>query len=274
MRPPRPSLPASEHRPNPTHLSPRNEAGVKQVATAGQEEKCTFTLVPSISAGGDLLPMQSIFIGKTTGSCPSPDAPGYDEVVKLGYKMLPSKTSTYWSTEATMEKLVDNIITPYFDCMKEELGLPKNQCSIWKINCWSVHKSKEFQSWLKKNHPTIIVIFIPGCCTGLWQPLDVGIQHVMKLSVCRSAHRDMVIEVSDQIANGVPNIKLDNTIGTLCDCSMGWIVKAIHEIGKKELIMKVRTYLARFHIFNAATPKAFELCRCDRVNLPRPRDPW
>ena len=89
----------------------------------------------------------------------------------------------------------------------------------------------------------------------------------MKLSVRRSAHRDMVIEVSDQIANSVPNIKLDNTIGTLCDRSMGWIVKAIHEIGKKELIMKVRTYLARFHIFNAATPKAFELCCVRNFNL-------
>ena len=121
-----------------------NEAGVKQVATAGQEEKHAFTLVPSISAGGDLLPMQVIFIGKTTGSCPSPDAPGYDEAVKLGYMMLPSKTSTYWSTEATMEKLVNDIIAPYFDRTKEELGLLKNQCSIWKINCWSVHKSKEF----------------------------------------------------------------------------------------------------------------------------------
>ena len=121
-----------------------NEVGVKQVATAGQEEKCAFTIIPSISASGDLLLMQAIFVGKTTGLCSSPDAPRYDEAVKLGYTMLPSKTSTYWSTEATMEKLVDDIIAPYFDCMKEELGLLKDQCSIWKIDCWSVHKSKEF----------------------------------------------------------------------------------------------------------------------------------
>jgi len=45
--------------------------------------------------------------------------------------MLQSKASTYWSTEATMEKLVDDIIAPYFDRMKEELGLPKNQCLVW-----------------------------------------------------------------------------------------------------------------------------------------------
>jgi len=46
-----------------------------------------------------------------------------------------------------------------------------------------------------------------------------------------------------------------------------WIVKAIHEIGKKELIMKVRTYLTHFHIFNTATPKAFELCHVGNFNL-------
>ena len=77
----------------------------------------------------------------------------------------------------------------------------------------------------------------------------------------------MVIEVSTQIANGVSNIKLDNTVGTLRDRSVGWIVKAIHDISKKELIMKVRTYLTRFHIFNTETPKAFELCRVGNFKL-------
>ncbi|KAF8171213.1 hypothetical protein K438DRAFT_1536029, partial [Mycena galopus ATCC 62051] len=41
-----------------------NERGAKQVATVGQEEKRAFTLVPSISASGVLLPMQSVFGGK------------------------------------------------------------------------------------------------------------------------------------------------------------------------------------------------------------------
>jgi hypothetical protein len=82
-----------------------------------------------------------------------------------------------------MRALVDNIIAPYFDKTKVELKLASTQSSIWKIDCWSVHKSQEFLGWMKKAHPTIIIIFVPGGCTGMFQPLDVSIQRVMKLSM-------------------------------------------------------------------------------------------
>jgi hypothetical protein len=159
--------------------------------------------------------------------------------MELNFKMVPSKTGTYWSTEATMESLVDETIAPYFDKTKKDLGLSSTQHSIWKIDCWSVHKSAEFRAWMKKNHPTIIVLFIPGGCTGLWQPLDVGIQRILKLSVRRSAHRDIVREVSDQIVRGDEMIKLDTTLGALRNRAVGWIVNAIHDINKKDIIMKV-----------------------------------
>ncbi|KAJ7128792.1 hypothetical protein C8R43DRAFT_897066, partial [Mycena crocata] len=142
-----------------------NERGAKQVAVVGQEEKRAFTLVPSISASGVLLPMQAVFHGKTDKSCPSSSAARYDEAIGLGYVMLPSKSATYWSTQDTMHLLVDDIITPYFESAKKALGLPPSQSSIWKIDCWSVHKSKLFLKWMKDNHPNIIISFVPGGCT-------------------------------------------------------------------------------------------------------------
>ncbi|KJA19676.1 hypothetical protein HYPSUDRAFT_104632, partial [Hypholoma sublateritium FD-334 SS-4] len=142
-----------------------NELGIKQVSTVGQEEKCAFTLVPSISASGVVLPMQAIFMGTTPRSCPSPNAARYAEAVVLGFQMLPSKSSTYWSTQETMCILVNTIIAPYFERMKADLGLPSTQYAIWKIDCWSVHKSLEFLDWMRLHHPTIIIIFIPGGCT-------------------------------------------------------------------------------------------------------------
>jgi hypothetical protein len=48
----------------------------------------------------------------------------YAEAIHLGLEMLPLKTSVY-STEATMACLVNNIIAPYFEKTKKELGLPK-----------------------------------------------------------------------------------------------------------------------------------------------------
>jgi len=216
-----------------------NETGAKQVATVGQEEKCAFTLVPSISASGVLLPMQAIYGGKTMKSCPSPDASLYDEAEQLNFRMLPSKSGNYWSTHETMQDLVNEIIAPYFDATKAELGLDNDQLSIWKIDCWSVHKSDRFLSWMKINHPNIYVSFVPGGCTGVWQPLDVGIQRVMKLSMRRSAHRDVVKEVQDQLTKGITDIKVDTTVGTLRDRSVGWVVNAIHDLDRPDLILKV-----------------------------------
>jgi hypothetical protein len=178
------------------------EHGIKQVATVGQEEKCAFTLVPSISASSVLLPMQAVFGSRTEASCPSPSAQRYQEAIGLGYSMVSSRTATYWSNHETMHQLVDDIIAPYFDAKKRELRLPSLQVSIWKIDCWSMHRSKEFLTWMKKHHDNITILFIPGGCTGVWQRLDVGIQRLLKLSIKHLAHRDIVDEAVGQIKAG------------------------------------------------------------------------
>jgi hypothetical protein len=41
---------------------------------------------------------------------------------------------------------------------KEKLGMPLTQCSLWMIDCWSIHKSEEFHTWMKTAHPTIIIL--------------------------------------------------------------------------------------------------------------------
>ena len=115
------------------------KSGAKQVSTVGQEEKQAFTLVPSISVSGVLLPMQAIFMGKMKVSCPSPNTSSYAEAIHEGFVMLPSKMSTYWPTLETMQLLINDIIAPYFDKKNVKLGLQSTQSAIWKIYCWSVH---------------------------------------------------------------------------------------------------------------------------------------
>ncbi|KAF9014838.1 hypothetical protein BDZ89DRAFT_1220417 [Hymenopellis radicata] len=136
-----------------------SQKNLKQVSVVGHNEKRAFTLVPSIAANGDLLPMQAIFHGKTPTSCPSPKSPFYDDAIAFGTHFVPSKTDTYWSTQETMR-----------DLKKQELGLGPDQNSLWKIDCWSVHKSREFLDWMAANHGNIIVIFIPGNCTVCGSP--------------------------------------------------------------------------------------------------------
>lgn len=218
-----------------------NKKGEKQIATLGMDEKRAFTLVPSISASGELLPMQTIFHGQTNASCPNAGAHCYTEAQGLGFKFEPSRSHTYWSTQATMKSLVNEIIAPYFDAKKEELTLPTSQCALWMIDCWSVHKSEEFRSWMKDAHSNIIISFVPGNLTGLAQPLDVGIQRVLKQSMKQSTHKDIVNETMAHLDSGKPlgAFKLDTTLGTLYDRCVSWILGAYHDINIKELILKV-----------------------------------
>lgn len=247
-----------------------NKKGAKQVATMGMDEKRAFTLVPSISASGELLPIQTIFHGQTTASCPSPQARRYTEADQRGFKFEPSLTHTYWSTQATMKSLVNDIIAPYFDAKKTELGLPPSQCSLWMIDCWSVHKSEEFRDWMKKAHQSIIISFVPGNLTGLAQPLDVGIQRVLKQSMKRSAHKDIVDETLAHLDSGTPlgMFKLDTTLGTLRDRSVGWMLNAYHDINKKELILKVSA-LTGLRVLEGSdkSHQAFEMCRAGDFDL-------
>ncbi|KAJ3765026.1 hypothetical protein FB446DRAFT_655811, partial [Lentinula raphanica] len=140
-------------------------SGASQVATVGSEEKRAFTIVPSISASGEVLPWQAIFHGSTEASCPKKGCRGWNDLNSKGFCLVPSKTSTYWSNLQTMKDLVEDIIAPHFARKREELGLEKDQQAIWRIDCWSVHKSEDFLTWMKRAHPEITIIFVPGGCT-------------------------------------------------------------------------------------------------------------
>ncbi|KIL58200.1 hypothetical protein M378DRAFT_86826 [Amanita muscaria Koide BX008] len=140
-----------------------------------------------------------------------------------------------------MKNLINEIIAPYFDKKRKELSLLQSQTALWKIDCWSVHKSAEFHEWMKNTHKNIIVLFIPGGCTGIWQPLDVGIQRVLKHSLRRSAHRDLVAEVTAQLEGPKSGrcIAIDMSVVNLRDRSVGWMVRAYQELDNKSLIKKV-----------------------------------
>jgi hypothetical protein len=66
---------------------------------------------------------------------------------------------------------------------------------------------------MEAEHHYILYTHGPRGCTGLWQPLDVGIQRVLKQSTKRSAHRDIVLETTTQLDSGTSanSLKLDTT---------------------------------------------------------------
>ncbi len=215
------------------------QTGSKQVAVIGMDEKRAFTLLVSVAADGTILPFQAVYQGKTKLSLPAATSPNYDNAMEAGFKLVFSGTKTYWSNFETMCAFVNDILAPYFERTKRELSLPPQQNSLWQIDVWSVHRSKEFRRWMHTNHPNIIVDFVPGGCTGVHQPCDVGIQQPLKLSMRKSYHEDIVDELLTELNNGNSTPNLKETLGVLRDRSVRWMWNTYQALSNKEVIKKV-----------------------------------
>ena len=91
---------------------------------------------------------------------------------------------------------------------------------------------------MAKEYPYIILVYVPGGCTGIFQPCDVGIQRPFKLSVKKSYHEDLVEEVLAQ--EGKDTFTMDTSVGRLRDRSVRWLWNAYNVLRNPELVKKVR----------------------------------
>jgi hypothetical protein len=150
--------------------------GAKDVKVLGVEDKRQITACISSSASGDLLLLQLVFTG-TTPHCLSKINTGQASCLASGFDLAYS--STYWSTLETCEQFVHQILLPYRE--KQIVA----QKILWLINCWSIHKSAAFLSWVKDNHPCICLVFILANCTSKFQPVDMILQRPLKHAFAR-----------------------------------------------------------------------------------------
>ncbi|KAF8322788.1 uncharacterized protein EI90DRAFT_2936860 [Cantharellus anzutake] len=127
-----------------------------------------------------------------------------------------------------MKSFVTNILVPYFSAKKGHLSLDPVQECIWQLDIWSVHASLEFWSWIFDNYPWIILDYVPGGCTGLWQPCDVGVQCLLKLMVKQSQQTTIAREIHSHA--GPSDISLDTRLGMLRNRVPATLVDAYHLI--------------------------------------------
>jgi hypothetical protein len=112
------------------------------------------------------------------------------------------------------------------------------------MDLWRVHRSKELQDCLKANYPDIIVDFVPGGCTGKFQPCDVAINRPLKHSVRRSFHQDVVDEVRRQMREAEKNkepltVTFDRTKKNMRNQSVGWLWDAYQTVNDETLVKRV-----------------------------------
>lgn len=214
--------------------------GSDQVKVIGKGEKRAWTAVVGVSASGAVLPPQIICKGGSERVLPSKSSPGWDEASRLGF-VFSFNPKNYWSSFPLMKVYVRDIVVPYFVERRRTLGYPDDQECCALIDCWTVHRGREFLDMMWDEWPWLRIRFVPARCTGLAQPCDVGIQRPYKLSIKRSQLDDVVKEALAHLDAGLSpeTLDLDITIGTLRNRSVSWFVKVFHDINKPELVQKV-----------------------------------
>lgn len=112
-----------------------------------------------------------------------------------------AQTPTHWSSQGSMRKYIIGVIDPYVrSVIKASNGqLPVDQKAVLLIDCWSVHKSEEFLSWMKEEYPHLIILFVPGGTTSKFQPADTGLNRPFKAAVKAAYHLWYAQDVGQQL---------------------------------------------------------------------------
>jgi hypothetical protein len=159
------------------------------------DDKRQITGVLSVTAAGELLPMQLIYKGKTENSCPNGSIK--ERMFNLGHRFS-LNPKNHWSSEATMKEFVWKILRPYYLQVIKRKGLPEGTKLVWLIDCWSVHRKTEFKDWLKETHGTwLVFLYVPANCTSECQPCDVILNRPFKAAF-RTFFQKWMIDVTEE----------------------------------------------------------------------------
>jgi hypothetical protein len=198
--------------------------GSKHVLVHGMDDKRQITCLVSSSAAGNLLPFQLIFTG-TTDRCLPPRNIGRQECEDESWHLTYS--NNHWSNLQTCKDFVIHILEPYRQKQAKEMGLEKDAKLIWLLDCWSVHMSKDFTSWVKEKYPQILLIFVPANCTSVLQPANVIIQrpfkHSFKLQFDTYTSQDIGHQLEEK---DLKDVKLDTKMTVLKPLLCSWLYQA------------------------------------------------
>jgi hypothetical protein len=167
--------------------------GSSDVAVVGADDKRQITACIAASLRGDLLPLQLIFQGKTARCLPSSTAASTAARVDI------TCSDNHWSTQETMQRWINKVLLPHAERMIELYALDANAHILLLLDCWAVHKSVEFRSWLEKEHPRIHLVFVPANCTSKLQLADVALQRPFKSCITQSFNQWAAATIAEQI---------------------------------------------------------------------------
>ncbi len=129
--------------------------------------------------------------------------------------------------------------------------LPKDQKSILFINIYLVHKSEAFTTHIYLEYPHIIIIFVPGNCTCIFQPANVGLQHVIKHHLKQSLFHWMVVQQQSQVLQSIDaaKVRIMTSYPKLCDASVKGLLDVydfMNNLNGRDIVKMVKFIIPNF----------------------------
>ena len=91
-------------------------------------------------------------------------------------------------------------------------GIDQNPAkAVILLDCWSVHRGKEFLNFMKTNYPQFTLVFIPAGCTGKIQPDDVLLQRPLNNMITTNYTSWTISEIKEQLQSGVESMNSRNS---------------------------------------------------------------
>ncbi len=138
-----------------------------------------------------------------------------------------------------MQRWITKVLLPHTERMIELHQLDANAHILRQLDCWAVHKSEEYRSWLQQEHPRIHLVFVPANCTSKLQLADVSLQRPFKSCITQNFNQWAAAAIDDQIRSGeITGISAQLSMAALKPLVLQWCIerwKGLKE--RKQLIL-------------------------------------
>ena len=204
--------------------------GAKSVPVKGKGKGKQITGTFTVSATGRFLPMQLIYAGKTNRFHPQ----GIE--FPTGFDVTHSHNQ--WSNEELAIQHICEIVTPYADKMKEELGLPKAQKSLLIYDVLKGQTTKRYPDFLLEND--LAHVHVPANLTHKFQPLDINVNGVAKGFLKDQFQKWYTGEIQKQMDNGkgAYEVDVDTRLSRMKSIHSRWIISLYDKLRNSEKVIE------------------------------------
>lgn len=193
------------------------ECGRRDIKEVSIDDKRQVTVLLGSAADGCMLPPQVIYAGTTDGCLPPKQFT--DPCTDLGWNF--TFTANHWASMDTTKQALEQLLQNWYQQRCIQLGKePGQQKMILLVDCWAVHCSREFRSWVARNFPWIILLFVPPNMTSVCQPADTGLQKPFKDGIKLGYNRWL----AERYNNNPDERKVPLGMRAIKGPSLGWML--------------------------------------------------